>query len=551
MKTKAVKSRSVKSKIVRSASLYAALLTAGCLLPFSALAQDYGLSGPAQIESEALGAAQDFDAGVLQDSALDSQLWQGTSAGRAARLLSAAPLESQNPIVRNMLRSVILTGGVPPQAASPRESEAYNTARLQAVLAIEGKPSGDKSTLDGFLARNPDLARAPLAQVDLAFSKGDWSRACEISDTITTDRARPDWARLRATCHALRGEMTAADVTRDLLRSGGYDNPAYHAQMDALLSGSDPAEATDPSDALVTFLANRNEFIVDEALMDSEALAGGVPAEQGKASILEGIFSDFEQTNLASIQSTFGNLSFDVGAPELDLEAALSDPSARATGRLFILGQSGDAAALDAFITRATRSGINEDAALTKLAPMIQALPAQGRVDANLQRYTRAAILNQDIASLQQLYRAMPPGPAQDRVALITDALGGGFYGQALGRDIEERLADPVQRGQAVTDTQIALALGANLSDSAANVLLGQSLPALTMPQNRLLLLDAAMRSGSRAEVSLIAADLLAKAGINVTDKAYLISALSQTGLQPFAGQIAADVYFEGLSTAP
>jgi len=105
------------------------------------------------------------------------------------------------------------------------------------------------------LARNPDLAQSPLAQVDLALTKRDWQRACEISDTITTERALPQWARLRATCHALRGEMSAADVTRDLLRSSGYDNPAYHAQMDALLTGQDPAAETDPTDALVTFLA--------------------------------------------------------------------------------------------------------------------------------------------------------------------------------------------------------------------------------------------------------------------------------------------------------
>jgi len=36
-----------------------------------------------------------------------------------------------------------------------------------------------------------------------------------------------------------------------------------------------------------------------------------------------------------------------------------------------------------------------------------------------------------------------------------------------------------------------------------------------------------------------------------VTDKSYLIRALVKTGLQPFAGQIAADIYFEGLDTRP
>jgi len=124
--------------------------------------------------------------------------------------LSKAPLKSKDPMIAEMVRTVILSGGVPPQANSSEGAQAYEAARLQAVLAVESGRPGNNGTLDNFLARNPELARAPLAQVDLALSKGDWKRACEISDTITTERARPEWARLRATCHGLRGEVSAA-----------------------------------------------------------------------------------------------------------------------------------------------------------------------------------------------------------------------------------------------------------------------------------------------------------------------------------------------------
>jgi len=184
---------------------------------------------------------------------------------------------------------------------------------------------------------------------------------------------------------------------------------------------------------------------------------------------------------------------------------------------------------------------------LTKLSPIIQALPAQARAEANLPRYTRAAILSRDIGSLQQIYAALPEGDSQARIALIADALGGGFNGQALGRDIEGRLSNPVQRSQAIADTQIALALGAKLSDTAASILAKQPISALTLPQNQLILLKAAIKDNSRAETSLIAAQLLSRKGLNMTDKAYLISALTEMGLQRFAGQIAADVFSEGL----
>ena len=511
-------------------------IAAAFCLPTAIAAQDYGLAGgPPTIESETLGAALDFDAGVAVEGALDSNLWQGTSALRAAELLSNAPLKNQDPIIRDIIRTVILSGGVPPRAVNGKGTQTYEAARLQAVLAIETGKSGDTSTLDGFLARNPDLARAPMAQVDLAFSKGDWQRACEISDSITTERALPEWARLRATCHGLRGETSAADVTRDLLRSSGYDNPAYHAQMDALLTGLGPSPETDPSDALVTFLASRGTGPSDNA-----------PADKKEAE-LAALFDGFAGSDLAALQSALGNLSFDINLPDLDLDAALADPSPRATGRLFVLGQSGDAAAFEGFLNRAIIAGVSEDQALAKLAPIIQSLPAQARAEANLLRYTRAAILGRDIGSLQQIYAALPEGQSQARIALIADALGGGFNGQSLGRDIESRLEAPVQRSQAVSDTQIALALGATLSDTAAGILAEQRIPALTLPQNQLLLLEAALKDNSRAETSLIAAQLLSRSGLNVTDKAYLISALTEMGLQRFAGQIAADVFSGGL----
>ena len=521
------------------------LATAICALPFMAAAQDYGLAGgPPQIESETLGAAQDFDAGVLQDGALDTNLWQGTSARWAAKLLSNAPLKSKDPVISNIVRTVILTGGVPPRANTPAGAQAYESARLQAVLAIESGQNGDTSTLDGFLARNPDLARAPLAQVDLALSKGNWQRACEISDTITTERAQTEWARLRATCHALRGEISAADVTRDLLRSSGYDNPAYHAQMDALLTGQAPSTQTDPTDALVSFLASRSGGRSGNS--ESSAVT-----DVGPDADLMALFKTFEETDLSLIESVLGNLSFDISKGDLDLDAALRNPTARATGRLFVLGQSGDAAALDAFLTRAVRAGVEEDVALSKLTPIIQALPARGRVSANLRRYVRAALLNRDIGSLQQFYAALPQGEVQARIALIADAVGGGFNGQSMGRDIEDRLGLSLMRAQAVTDAQTALALGATLSDPAALILADEPIPALTLPQNKLLLLDAAVQDNSRAEVSLLVASLLARGGLNVTDKARLISALTQSGLPQFAGQIGAEVFADGLKRTP
>ena len=302
-----------------------------------------------------------------------------------------------------MVRTVILSGGVPPQANDASGTQAYEAARLQAVLALESSQSGDTSTLDGFLARNPDLARSPIAQVDLALSKGNWQRACEISDTVTSERAQPQWARLRATCHALRGETSAADVTRDLLRSSGYDNPAYHAQMDALLSGRGPAPQQDQTDALVTFLASRGKAASEAS---DDVLAGG-------DADLSSVFKSFAATDLEALKSALGNISFDVSQPDLDLETAMASSDPRATARLFILGQAGDAAAMDAFISRAVREGLDEDVVLTKLTPVIQHCQRLGVLTPICRDTHALPSFQQDIGSLQQLFLAMPEGAAQ------------------------------------------------------------------------------------------------------------------------------------------
>ena len=519
------------------------------LSPSMALAQtygpqDYGLSAPAQIETETLGEAQDFDAGVLTDDALDTQLWQGTSALRASRLLASTPLRTKNPIIEDMVRTVILSGGVPPQASNPQDQKAYENARLSAVRSI-----GEAEVLDGFLARNPDLARSPLAQVDLAFAKGDSDRACEISDTITEDRGAAPWVRLRATCHALRGEMAAAELTRDLLRSSGYDDPEFFTQLSALVAGDEPPQISGSQDALTGFLAARKQVPSDELLgaplsSTDETTIAPTPTREAD---LKALFDQFDEIDLGTLESTLGNISFDLTQPDLDLEAALADPTARATGRLFVLAQAGEARAFDAFMGRAMRKGVAEDDLLLKFDGLIRALPAQARAETNLKRFARAAILSSDLASLQNIYSSLPDGPEKTRIALATDAIGGGFNGQALGRDIENRLADPITKPQALKDVLIARALGATISDPAAEVLYDARLPRSRLPVSQILLLDAAIEANSRAEITLLAADLLSKPNLTLTDRARIITALRRAGLQRFAGPLAAEAFLEAL----
>lgn len=430
-----------------------------------------------------------------------------------------------------MVRTVVLSGGVPPQAGTANADAAYAQARMQAVIGL-----GDPDTSDAFFARNPDLAKAPLAQVDLALAKGDATRACELSDTVTSDRGQTPWVRLRAACHALRGERAAAELTRDLLRNAGYDDPAYYAQMDAVITGRAPAMTT-TGDALVQYLANRSAATVT-AEPDGDA---------GPDADLAALFANFSDLDLAAVQSALGNLSLDVARGDLDRATALTTPTARATARLFVLGQAGDAEALDAFITRAQRAGVSETELLETLAPMTQALPAETRARTNLARYARAAVLADEIGTLQAFYAALPDGPLRGRIALAADAMGGGFTGRPLGRDIDGRLSNTATRDQALRDAQLALALGAQISDAASEVLPKATLPRATLSPGDQRLLSAAARDGAQAETALRAAALLSRSGSNATDRALIVDALQQAGLTQFSGQLAAQGFLDAL----
>ena len=196
---------------------------------------------------------------------------------------------------------------------------------------------------------------------------------------------------------------------------------------------------------------------------------------------------------------------------------------------------------------RAMRKGVAEDDLLLKFDGLIRALPAQARAETNLKRFARAAILSSDLASLQNIYSSLPDGPEKTRIALATDAIGGGFNGQALGRDIENRLADPITKPQALKDVLIARALGATISDPAAEVLYDARLPRSRLPVSQILLLDAAIEANSRAEITLLAADLLSKPNLTLTDRARIITALRRAGLQRFAGPLAAEAFLEAL----
>ena len=188
----------------RAVLLSAVLLFSSMMVPMTSHAQS--------IEIGQLGAAQAYDAGVIDISngGLDAALWQSTSAMMAVHLLEKIPLTSSNPVVQDLIEAVVFSAGVPPSGADTR----YDQLRLKTVMQL-----GDQEALTNIATRNPDIARDPIVRADLALAGNDIEGACSIADNIREDRSLPSWAKLRAFCHAERGEISAAELTTELLQN--------------------------------------------------------------------------------------------------------------------------------------------------------------------------------------------------------------------------------------------------------------------------------------------------------------------------------------------
>jgi len=515
-------------------------------------------SGAAVAQSVDVGqldAASAYDAPIVRgDGGLDAALWQGTSAKMAASLISKAPLSDPNALVQDLVKAAIFSGGVPPEG-SAEDVLAYKAARLTAATAL-----GQDASVAKFVKNDIDIAADPRVNADIALAAGNTKEACHITDGVTEGRGKPKWARLRAFCHVVRDESAAAELTAELLKSSGYEDPLYFELMDVMTGRKKTAKITemgdDPLYAAMAGKANVKFAVraTPPSLSASVALNPDVPAAE-RLDALYNAASVLSDAQIAEILTALGTADAADGEPEsYDLDRAMKAPAAIGTAQLYALMKSASqeatkATAASAFLRRADTAG-----AFTRFAafltPDISQLSGRAQVGADPIIFARAGVDRGDIGSLQGLYQAMAEQPAlQARIALATDALGDGFILGPLGQDIESRMAKLSSRPRAARDAIIALAMGALISETAADAIetvgSGAGRAVKTGPR---LTLGAVAKEGSRAETALRAAILLQDGGAAALDNDALysvIAALNAADLSDFAGRAAAEDFLD------
>lgn len=506
---------------------------AACAVSVSAFGQT--------IEQSTLDAPTAYDTGIFdaQSGGLDPSLWQGTSAKLALKLIDNAPLNSDDPFVREILRVVLLSSGVPPKG-SEIEMRAYESAKLEAISQIAGS-----ETLKTLINRSGAAGRAPAVRAELALRGGDVTAACNLSDTITENRSDVFWSRLRTLCHLRREEFAAAELTTELLRSGGYENDAYY-ELVRVMSGAGKTlpQAKNLNDLITQTLYDEASVKLDAA-RPSQALDPQADPDLR----LSALYTFANQLTDEQISQVFSDLAFDlenpVLGPSFDFASASADPSAQGTAQLFLLANAkGDvetsARSFAELLDRAPDQNVRQRY-MSLMADTIQSWPAEVLANSDLGLYARAAVQRGDLSLLQGLYNALPQGEEKSRIALAADALGNGFLLGQMGSDIDARLIS-TSNHRAKRDALLALALGAQLSDSAAEVLPGSDFGDgnLTLTAGHRAVLDANAKARASAQLLLRLAPHLDKAELNAAELAFMVSALQQAGLTDYAGRLAA-----------
>ncbi len=530
-------------------------LSAAVILSFCALA--YTGSSSAQISVDTMAPAQAYAPGILPsgEEGLNSDLWQGLDAMQATRLLEhmrANPSAS----ARALYRMVLYSGGVPPQSTQSADRDVWQAARLSGLLKLGDVAAFDELVRQASLAPNQSAYARQFA--DRALQSADVQAACHIGDQNQGQRTEPYWVKLRIFCHALRDEMPAAETTADMLKRAGHKDKTFFALFNAL-----DGIKTDPSKLKIETplqAAMLGKYLAGGAV-SAQALPQTLPKdlppalgaalaldENQKADIrLQGLLAGafvLPPDKIASILRAFGkdSRSLDQLKAKTNWDASDWGSAMRAlngnTDRAQVAGLVAE------ILKQAERKNIFSPIAKT-LAQQNLFLTVEDQAKANAFLFAKMALQTKDMGALRGLYMSLPKDdPLKSRIALASDALGGGFMLSDLGRDIQTRLEKPGGKARAVRDVYLALALGAKLSPAAEQALYKTRLSGRSANRGALFTLGLAAKNANPAETLLRTADIFdatPPASLRADDLAIIIMALRAAGLNDQATRIAAE----------
>lgn len=509
-------------------------------------------SAIAQIQTDILRPADTYDAGVLDagQGGLDASLWLNTSAQRATYLLENMPTIASG-AGHSFARAALLSGGVPPHGQDDMERNLYMAARLGAILDL-----GDMAAFDKIAQRanlNPNNSSYVSLFAQKALLSGNTQTACAIADTVTIGRKEPKWAKLRAYCHIVRDELSAAELTADLLRRGKHKDKTFFTLLGAL-TGSTAKLTKDlkiktPLHISMAAAILKEGDIGQAPLPPSLALHIALDERKTPKQRFAALRRSAHIVSPEHIKQILSGLA-DTPLENLDALKLTKKWSPEMWGQTYSAlkvstDMEANAKLVVALLSEARSIGLFAPISAA-LAQDISILPYHFQANNNPYVFAKIAVNNRDLGALRGLYQDLhADNPLRNRIALASDAIGNGFILGDLGVDIDSRLSvKGSKNSRAVRDAYIAAALGAHLSGNAITVLgKSKNLKGKAAHPAHLLMLSDAARRGAKAETALHVARILGNrpvSALRADSLATVLSALTAAQMPDMAGALAA-----------
>jgi hypothetical protein len=233
--------------------------------------QNNGTPPRAPVEVGSLGAPEGPPAGTLEPptGSLGDQIWSGSERGKVEELLDRAPLASADPHLRDLTRRLVLTRAPAPPGTAPH---AFATVRIRKLL--DAGLIDEAGTLAA-MAQVPNDEEFAQVQAEALLTA---NRSADVCSGMTSARMSAGdvfWMQLRAFCAQLGGDTATAELTRDVLRAQGNQDPAYDTLVqDVLTHKAVPPGAIAHPTAMHLYLLQQAGLPVTEAL----ARTMGTPA---------------------------------------------------------------------------------------------------------------------------------------------------------------------------------------------------------------------------------------------------------------------------------
>lgn len=269
-----------------------------------------GVSGDGGIQVGELGSVSDTSQGLLSDAqgGYGDQMWQGgADATTLAAELINLPVDTGSPVMTDMVRRLLLTGAQPPAMPTLAKPNSLSVqgARLEKLIEMGDVASVLTLSADASARKDPNVA---VARARAALASGDNRTACDLVDAtpVGDDPSQAAAAafglELSTFCQIVKGQKDQANLSLDLAREEGLDDPLFFALASKAASGITlksgtpsrideidyalirftgdplPANITDiAAPSLLAALAGQSDLRVDQRIGAAErAVANGV-----------------------------------------------------------------------------------------------------------------------------------------------------------------------------------------------------------------------------------------------------------------------------------